>query len=142
MCTLKLSDLIKPTPCTPSPCGPNSQCREVNSQAVCSCQIDFMGTPPNCRPECTINSECLSDKACMNRKCVDPCAGQCARNAVCRVFAHNPICSCKDRFTGDPFTNCVPSKFNVPFLLIYARYNITFLISFVFYIFQKWLQPM
>lgn len=101
---------VKPTPCSPSPCGPNSECREVNSQAVCSCQADFMGTPPNCRPECTINSECSVVKSCINRKCVDPCIGQCGRNANCRVISHNPICSCQDRFTGDPFTNCVPSK--------------------------------
>lgn len=82
----------------------------MNSQAVCSCQPEFMGTPPNCRPECTISTECTSEKACVNRKCIDPCIGQCARNAICRVIAHNPICLCKDRFTGDPFTNCVPSK--------------------------------
>lgn len=106
-----ITDVVKPTPCTPSPCGPNSLCREVNAQAICTCQIDFMGTPPNCRPECTINSECASDKACVNRKCVNPCVNQCARNANCRVIAHNPICSCQDRFTGDPFTNCVPSKY-------------------------------
>lgn len=67
-----------------------------------------MGSPPNCRPECTINSECAKDKACINRKCVNPCAGQCGRNANCRVIAHNPICSCQERYTGDPFSNCVP----------------------------------
>lgn len=100
----------KPEPCSPSPCGPNSQCREVNSQAVCSCQPEFMGNPPNCRPECTINSECSSDKACINRKCVNPCLNQCGRNANCRVISHTPICTCQERFTGDPFTNCVSSK--------------------------------
>lgn len=108
---LEFADVEKPTPCTPSPCGPNSQCREVNSQAVCTCQNEFIGSPPNCRPECTINSECASNKACVNRKCVDPCVNQCARNANCRVIAHSPICSCKDRFTGDSFVNCVPSKY-------------------------------
>ncbi|CAK1581918.1 unnamed protein product, partial [Parnassius mnemosyne] len=107
-------EVVKATPCTPSPCGPNSQCKEVNSQAVCSCQTDFIGTPPNCRPECTINSECASDKACKNRKCVDPCINQCGRNANCRVIAHNPICSCQDHFTGDPFTNCMPIIVSIP----------------------------
>lgn len=113
---ISFSDVVKSTPCTPSPCGPNSQCQEVNSQAVCSCQPEFVGTPPNCRPECTINSECATDKACKNRKCIDPCINQCGRNANCRVIAHNPICSCQDHFTGDPFTNCMPSEFRKFFL--------------------------
>lgn len=105
------SDDKKITPCIPSPCGPNSQCREVNSQAVCSCMETYVGIPPNCRPECTINSECASDKACINRKCVNPCAGQCGKNANCRVIAHSPMCSCQELYTGDPFSYCMPRKY-------------------------------
>lgn len=108
----------------------------MNSQAVCSCQNEFIGSPPNCRPECTINSECASNKACVNRKCVDPCINQCAKNANCRVIAHSPICSCKDRFTGDSFVNCVPSKYIIYKLVnILISYNISgaiFLLLFQF----------
>lgn len=92
--------------CNPSPCGPNSQCRDINNQAVCSCLPDYMGQPPSCRPECLLNADCPVDKACMNKKCVTPCPGPCGQNAECRVFNHNPICSCTIGFTGDPFTRC------------------------------------
>uniref|UniRef100_A0A182XBR0 EGF-like domain-containing protein n=1 Tax=Anopheles quadriannulatus TaxID=34691 RepID=A0A182XBR0_ANOQN len=95
-------------PCTPSPCGPNSICRESNGHAVCTCQASFIGTPPNCRPECIVSSECALDKACIGQKCNDPCPGTCGQNARCQVVNHNPICSCSLGFTGDPFVRCVP----------------------------------
>lgn len=99
-------------PCQPSPCGPNSQCREINNQAVCSCLPSYIGNPPGCRPECVVSSECSYDKACINQKCVDPCPEKCGQNAQCRVNNHSPICSCIDGFTGDPFSRCYrqPSK--------------------------------
>lgn len=93
-------------PCNPSPCGPNSICREVNKHAVCSCKTGFIGTPPSCRPECLISSECALDKACVTQKCVDPCPGTCGENARCQVVTHNPICSCSPGYTGDPFNRC------------------------------------
>lgn len=95
-------------PCQPSPCGPNSQCRETNEQAVCSCLPEYVGSPPGCRPECVVSSECPSDKACLNQKCKDPCPGVCGTNAECRVNNHSPICSCRNGFTGNPFTRCNP----------------------------------
>lgn len=95
-------------PCHPSPCGPNSQCREVNEQAVCSCIQGYIGSPPNCRPECTTNSECPPSQACLNQKCRDPCPGTCGVNARCTVVNHNPFCNCPDRHTGNPFIRCQP----------------------------------
>lgn len=95
-------------PCQPSPCGPNSQCREVNQQAVCSCLPEFKGTPPGCRPECVVSSECPTDKSCLNQKCIHPCAGTCGLNTECKVVFHSPICSCRPGHTGDPFTRCYP----------------------------------
>lgn len=95
-------------PCQPSPCGPNSQCRELNEQAVCSCLPEYVGAPPACRPECTISSECVQDKACVAKKCVDPCPGTCGEQALCRVLNHSPICSCRAGFTGDAFYRCLP----------------------------------
>lgn len=95
-------------PCSPSPCGPNSQCREVNGQAVCSCLPTYIGSPPGCRPECVVSSECPQKKACVNQKCVDPCPGTCGVNTRCEVINHSPICSCQQGFTGDPFSRCYP----------------------------------
>lgn len=92
--------------CYPSPCGPNSQCREINEQAVCSCLPTYNGEPPYCKAECLSHSDCLAEKACLNQKCIDPCPGPCGQKADCRVFHHNPICSCRSGFTGDPFTRC------------------------------------
>lgn len=99
----------KPELCRPSPCGPNSQCQNVNDQAVCSCLLQYIGTPPNCRPECVVNTECNTNLACVNQKCKDPCLGTCGRNAQCKVIHHSPICSCGSGLTGDPFVICFPT---------------------------------
>lgn len=97
-------------PCNPSPCGPNSHCREINGQSVCSCIVGYLGVPPSCRPECTINSDCNSNKACSNQKCIDPCVGVCGVGAKCQVINHSPICSCILSYTGNPFVRCYPKR--------------------------------
>lgn len=97
---------VSTNPCEPSPCGPNSICKVINDQAVCSCLQDYRGAPPNCRPECVVSAECPIDKACISLKCSDACRDQCGINAICRVINHSPICSCIERFTGDPFSRC------------------------------------
>ena len=100
-------------PCSPSPCGPNSVCRAVDNHPVCSCQPNYSGTPPTCRPECVVSSECDLTQACLRNKCQDPCPGSCGQNAKCQVINHNPICSCMEGHTGDPFRRCyvAPRKF-------------------------------
>lgn len=99
-------------PCDPSPCGPNSICRPVGSQPVCSCQSGYEGVPPECRPECISSSECPPTKACVNQKCQDPCPGACGQGAQCRAVNHSPICNCPSGWTGDPLTGCrvIPCK--------------------------------
>jgi hypothetical protein len=97
-------------PCVPSPCGPFSQCRVSNGHAVCSCQTSYIGAPPSCRPECTVSTDCMQDRACINQKCRDPCPGTCGLNARCNVINHNPICSCLPGFQGDPFVRCIPEE--------------------------------
>lgn len=115
-------------PCIPSPCGPNSQCREVGTTAVCSCLQNYIGRPPNCRPECTINAECAGNFACINERCKDPCPGSCGLSAICNVVNHSPVCVCSQGYTGDPFTACYPSK------TIYFRHSILFLhFKFIIY---------
>lgn len=101
--------IVAPTttrPCNPTPCGPNSICREVNDQAVCTCAPEYLGTPPLCRPECVVSSDCRKNQACVNQKCRDPCPGTCGIQATCLVVNHNPVCSCPERYTGDPFVRC------------------------------------
>lgn len=93
-------------PCMPSPCGPNSICRNIDNHAVCSCILGYLGTPPSCRPECVVSSECSPTRSCVNYKCTDPCLGSCGLNARCEVINHSPICSCQPGQTGDPFKSC------------------------------------
>lgn len=112
-CNFPITSLDKPiiyeepvNPCVPTPCGPNSQCRTQNNAAVCTCLPSYIGRTPNCRPECTVNSDCPSNVACINQKCKNPCAGSCGLNADCMVSSHIPLCTCRHGFIGDPFTGC------------------------------------
>jgi len=98
---------VPQNPCQPSPCGPNSVCQVRGESPACSCLQNYIGSPPNCRPECTINPECSSNLACVNQKCSDPCPGSCGTNARCNVVNHTPVCSCNSGFTGDPFIGCI-----------------------------------
>lgn len=113
-------------PCNPSPCGPNSQCRPINGQSVCSCLPDFIGSPPSCRPECTISTECAPNLACINKKCGDPCPGSCGSNTRCETINHKAICACQPGFTGDPLVACfeMMSKFPKIHKCIYKKISI------------------
>lgn len=94
-------------PCNPSPCGANAQCKERHGAGACVCLPEYIGNPyEGCRPECTVNSDCQANKACVNNKCVDPCPGTCAQNAYCQVVNHLPSCTCQPGYTGDPFRYC------------------------------------
>lgn len=97
----------RPTPCIPSPCGSNAICRESNGAGSCSCVDNYIGNPyEGCRPECTVNSDCTSDRACIRSKCQNPCPGTCGTNAICQVINHLPVCLCQSGYSGNPFTYC------------------------------------
>lgn len=113
-------------PCNPSPCGQNGQCREINGQAVCSCISGYLGSPPTCHPECIVNSDCPSNRACSNQKCRDPCPGACGVNARCNVINHNPICSCVPRYTGNALVHCHPISKNELFLFQFLKFSLLF----------------
>lgn len=68
---------------------------------------EYYGNPyEGCRPECVLNTDCASNKACSNYKCKNPCPGTCGQNAECQVVNHLPMCSCYQGYTGDPFRFC------------------------------------
>lgn len=100
-------------PCVPSPCGPNAICKDLNGSPSCSCLPEFVGKPPNCKPECVSNSECPNHLACINRKCKDPCPGSCGLNSECRVISHTASCVCLPGYSGDPFSNCQEIQISV-----------------------------
>ena len=108
MSILKISNTATPksNPCVPSPCGPNSQCKNVGGQGICSCLPNYEGLPPNCKAECMINSGCPPNKACHNQKCIDPCPGSCGSRARCSTVNHSPRCECPPGMTGDPSRAC------------------------------------
>jgi len=93
-------------PCDKNPCGLYSVCRSYDKQPVCACQPGYIGVPPNCRPECTLNADCIGNKVCANNSCTNPCPGSCAPQALCSVVNHIPLCMCSEGYTGDPFKLC------------------------------------
>lgn len=103
-------------PCIPNPCGPNSQCLEIGSTAVCSCLPNYSGRSPNCRPECSISEQCPASRTCINERCKDPCPGACGLFAYCNVVNHSPICTCGEGYSGDPYSGCYPTPSKVLFL--------------------------
>lgn len=107
---VNIEDAKITNPCVPTPCGPYSVCRVLKNRPVCSCVAGYIGGPPNCRPECIVNSECSQNKACLKNVCQDPCPGTCGQNTQCRVVNHNPICSCITNYVGDPFSHCTPEE--------------------------------
>jgi hypothetical protein len=114
-------------PCIPSPCGPNSQCEEYGGVARCTCLTNYIGAPPRCRPECTVNSECSAVTSCINNKCRDPCPGACGNNAQCNVYNHNPVCSCLPGYSGDPFSICNIQQGKKYFISYYKLHTETFI---------------
>lgn len=96
-------------PCVPSPCGLYATCRNQHDQAICACQANYYGTPPHCRPECTINADCASHLACIGEQCRDPCPGACGQHTECRVINHTPNCVCLHGYVGDAFVACHPA---------------------------------
>ena len=94
-------------PCSPNPCGPGAIPRQVGDECQCSCPPGLFGDPyRECKPECVINSDCPSDKACRNYHCYDPCPGLCGQNAQCEVRNHSPLCSCLPGYIGNALIEC------------------------------------
>lgn len=63
-------------PCTPTPCGPNTQC-SINNRGVgvCRCLPGYFPKPDTvtgCGPQCVSDSECSYQYICRNQKCVQP----------------------------------------------------------------------
>lgn len=103
------SDLYEPDPCNPSPCGANANC----NNGICECLPEYQGDPYfSCRPECLMSTDCTQNKACVRNKCVDPCVNTCGREAICNVFNHIPMCTCRQGYTGNAFLECRPIPIN------------------------------
>lgn len=96
--------VVEDDPCSQILCGSNAQC----NNGRCFCLPEYQGDPNRgCRPECVLNNDCDSNKACIRQKCVDPCLNICGQNAMCNVYNHIPICTCPPGMTGSAFTICM-----------------------------------
>lgn len=106
-------------PCTAlEPCQRPSRCEVVPSSPVrtmiCVCPEGYVSSGSGtCKPlkpvldvgGCISDSDCPSDKACINDICRDPC--NCGPNAECRVKDHKPVCSCQQGYDGNPEIQCI-----------------------------------
>lgn len=111
------------SPCEPSPCGMHSICRQQNNAGMCQCQPGYYGNPyEGCRLECILNSDCPSNRACINSKCKDPCPGTCGQNAMCQVVNHLPNCDCLYGYIGDPYRQCSIKREDESKIYIYFLY--------------------
>lgn len=118
--------MAPPDACLASPCGPHSTCRNEAGRAVCACEAGTLGAPPSCRPQCVINQDCPLALACLGGTCVNPCVGSCGFNARCNVQNHQPICSCDEGYSGDPFAGCnqIESKCNYIYDFLYMLHDL------------------
>ncbi|GLH00238.1 Uncharacterized protein GBIM_06672, partial [Gryllus bimaculatus] len=96
-----------------APCAVTAECYGDAHRAACRCPPGFAGDPfRRCeRAECRVDSDCPRDKACLQRRCVDPCAAvadpPCAANALCFAQNHAAGCRCPEHLpAGDPFAFC------------------------------------
>jgi len=127
-------------PCVPSPCGPFATCSGYAGVSTCTCLENYIGSPPNCRPECTVDSECNNNRACLRQKCRDPCLGSCGIGAQCLVINHMAVCLCPKGYTGDAFANCFLEPSRKPYsyyFVIYHPYDRYSLISTMLKINEK-----
>ena len=118
-------------PCNPNPCGENAICNKHPNRdhaATCACIKGYFGDPfSSCRPECTQNSDCPTNRVCRNQKCVNPCSGFCGINMICSVSNHVPSCDCLQGYERNPKcrdTNCTVScKLSKIFLLVRCSWH-------------------
>lgn len=91
-------------------CGPNTDCRN----GICHCKPEYFGDPNiGCRPECVLNTDCSSNRACIRNKCTDPCPNTCGQGAECYVAQHTAMCTCPTGTDGNAFISCKPIAGNL-----------------------------
>ena len=54
-----------------------------------------------------MHEDCSANRACINNRCVDACAGNCGVGALCETRNHAAVCYCPPGYAGDPYSRCV-----------------------------------
>ncbi|QQP34980.1 Putative LOC101893139, partial [Caligus rogercresseyi] len=100
------------------PCGGQAECQGVAHLATCYCPAGLTGDPfVTCNiASCTDNSDCPTDKECVNKLCVDSCSisNPCGSKSECKVKNHKVDCSCAPGFIGSKGTSCVKVDADCP----------------------------
>lgn len=116
--TLACLDSKCQNPCTViEPCFAPSECQVEPSEPVrtmiCVCPEGYISSGSgSCKPvppileigECSTDTDCPAEKACVKGICTDPC--DCGVNAECRVRDHKPVCACAVGYIGNPDIEC------------------------------------
>jgi hypothetical protein len=92
-------------------CGILAQCSGINHRAICECAPGLTGDPSSSCVTlgCRTDTECPTNKACINSKCESPCekTAICGKNEICQVYQHRPECACPPGFIGNYEKGCV-----------------------------------
>lgn len=92
-------------------CGDKAVCYGYNHRAVCECPPGLKGNPRvSCNVVgCRIDSDCPSNRACINTKCELPCtvANPCDAVAECKVYNHVIECICPPGTVSDGRMGCI-----------------------------------
>lgn len=97
-----------------SSCGTAAECYGINHQAICECPPGMAGNPQIACvvAGCRADTDCPSNKACINMKCIDPCTrnNPCIKPSECTVYNHRTDCACPPGYIGNIGTSCKKSK--------------------------------
>lgn len=116
----RLNRVCRPV-CDDDTCADTANCRGQQHQPKCYCPPGTSGNPfVDCvahiqpEPECRSDSDCLSQLACINNRCANPCAvdNMCSPDQECRILDTLPlrtmVCQCPPDTLVDPSGRCVP----------------------------------
>lgn len=91
-------------------CGQRAECYGIAHRAICECPPGLTGNPKIAcvHLECEKNDDCPFDKSCINHKCENPCEKtvKCGREEICRVYQHEPQCTCPPGYVNDAIEGC------------------------------------
>lgn len=92
-------------------CGTNALCKVSEHRILCLCPDGYRGEPSQgcTKAECSVDTDCDTDKRCESGSCRNPClqSGACGINAQCRVSNRQPQCTCPPKHFGNPTTECI-----------------------------------
>lgn len=116
----RLNRVCRPV-CDEDTCADTAICKGIQHQPKCMCPAGTSGNPYyECiegkvqEPECKVDSDCISQHACINSRCLNPCTSDnmCTHDQECSVLDTSPLrtimCRCPPDTFVDATGRCVP----------------------------------